>query len=128
MPVETNAITDAETHLRKVAEVRAIAEGHRDDVIKAIRDALRKRSGKPWSVSGGRGTSWGWITITAPPARRDEYGSITGADREELGALLGITVHHQGESVPTSDAYRRVALARALFGDDLGFTAEPYWD
>jgi hypothetical protein len=42
----------------------------RDDAIRIIRDALKKRSGKTWSVKGDRGTAWGWITITAPPKRR----------------------------------------------------------
>lgn len=42
----------------------------RDDAIKLIREALKRRSGKTWSVRGDRGTAWGWITIAAPPARR----------------------------------------------------------
>ena len=42
----------------------------RDQAIKRIRDALKLRSGKPWSVTGGTGTAWGWIRIDAPPARR----------------------------------------------------------
>lgn len=41
----------------------------RNETIKRIKDALKRRSGKPWSVTGGRGTAWGWITIDAPPAR-----------------------------------------------------------
>lgn len=42
----------------------------RDDAIRTIRDALKRRSGKAWSVAGDRGTAWGWITIQAPPKRR----------------------------------------------------------
>lgn len=42
----------------------------RDDAIKAIRVALKRRSGKTWSVTGGRGTAWGWIEIQSPPKRR----------------------------------------------------------
>lgn len=41
----------------------------RNETIKEIKSALKQRSGKAWSVTGGRGTAWGWITITAPPAR-----------------------------------------------------------
>ena len=41
----------------------------RDETIKAIRNALRARSGKTWSVKGGHGTGWGWITISVPPKR-----------------------------------------------------------
>jgi hypothetical protein len=42
----------------------------RDATIKRIRAALKKRSGKSWSVTGGRGTAYGWIEIDAPPRRR----------------------------------------------------------
>jgi len=42
----------------------------RDEAIKRIREALRRRSGKVWSVKAGRGTAWGWLTVDAPPARR----------------------------------------------------------
>jgi hypothetical protein len=95
---------------------RAIEErAHdRDATIQAIRKALKARSGKVWSVTGGRGTAWGWIRIDAPPARRtagyilpagladvpenyarDDHkhanggGYMTAADREELGRLIG---------------------------------------
>lgn len=42
----------------------------RDATIKRIRAALKKRSGKDWSIKGGSGTAWGWIEIDAPPRRR----------------------------------------------------------
>jgi hypothetical protein len=42
----------------------------RDDAIKAIRTALKKRTGRTWSVTGGKGTAWGWIEISSPPRRR----------------------------------------------------------
>lgn len=42
----------------------------RNEAILAIRTALKNRSGKPWSVTGGRGTAWGWISIDVPRARR----------------------------------------------------------
>ena len=41
----------------------------RDATAKAIRAAL-KSTGRAWSVTVGTGTARGWITITAPPARR----------------------------------------------------------
>jgi len=100
-------------------------------VVATIREHLRRRSGKPWSLSGGRGTAYGWIRIHAPPARRvAPFDYMAEEDRAELGRLLGLTgpVHQQGESIPTGNDYRRVYLARAMFGEDLGFTASPYWD
>ena len=100
---------------------------HRDEAIKRIGAALKRRSGKAWSVTGDRGTAWGWINIDAPPARRTwhfrgttvhddgtvgrteevclpghPYGHMGPDDRAELTKLLGLNreVHHQGESVP----------------------------
>lgn len=50
----------------------------RNETIKAIKTALQKCSGKTWSVTGGRGTAWGWLTIDAPPARRTWHRRETG--------------------------------------------------
>lgn len=87
----------------------------RNEAIKRIKAGLQKRSGKAWSVTAGKGTSWGWLTIDAPPARRtsrymvkaghtgnlpEDYeqtrtdtgepnGYITEADAAELAQLLG---------------------------------------
>jgi hypothetical protein len=71
----------------------------RERTVKLIRTALRLRSGKAWSVSIGRGTARGWITITAPPAR-----------------------HWNGHM--SLDDY----IQRALYGTANGFTASPYGD
>ena len=110
------------------APVAAPESWGRDDAIKAIRTALRKRSGKAWSVTGGRGTAYGWITISAPPARRGEYGSMTEEDSTELAALLGLDrVHHQGQDVPASDAYRAEYVARAQ-GRTPDRYGTRYWD
>lgn len=79
----------------------------RDETIQAIKAALRRRSGKAWSVRGGRGTVWGWITITSPPARRGRWGEMTPEDCAELAELLGLdTVHPQGEMIPAQADYR----------------------
>ena len=55
----------------------------RSEAIERIRKALKRRSGKTWSVTGGRGTAWGWIHVSAPPARTDRYGARHG-DAGEL--------------------------------------------
>jgi len=128
-------------------------EGDRNATIKAIKQALQRRSGKTWSVTGGRGTAWGWIEITAPPARRTagydlkpdcpdipenyvrndnkypEGGSyMTQADKDELKTLLGLDrMHDQGESIAASGDYRREYLARA-HGETPAVIAQPYWD
>lgn len=133
-------------------------QGHtsvsRDETIKAIRAALKRRSGKPWSVTGGRGTASGWITVTAPPKRctgktiehaelRDgrthyEYehidageptGSMTPQDAAELGELLGLgrPAYPGGESIPASNDHRiqYIALAEDRSPSTFG---KQYWD
>lgn len=106
--------------------------------IKLIRDALRKRSGKAWSVTGGRGTAYGWITISAPPARcvydsdgnrtDSEFGYMGRRDREELARLLGLDhVHMQGETVAASNDYRLEYIARAR-GQTPTVHGTQYWD
>ena len=104
----------------------------RDDAIAAIRAGLRRRSGKAWSVRGGRGTSWGWITITAPPRRQDPEGCMTDEDRVELAELLGLgpaegRAHWQGVTVPASAQHRHEYIARAE-GREPEVIGVPYWD
>lgn len=101
----------------------------RDEAIKAIRTSLKSRSGKTWSVTGGRGTAWGWITITAPPKRRVEYGYMTNEDGEELAQLLSLDrpAHSQGISIPASGDYREEYVARAQ-GREPSVHGQQYWD
>lgn len=99
----------------------------RNETIRRIKKALQQRSGKAWSVTGGRGTAWGWIKIDAPPKRcMFEFDGVTPlapgrtlgvmskADREELAALLGKSdVHQQGESVPSAGDFYQEYVDRA---------------
>jgi len=89
---------------------------------------LRRRSGKPWSVTGGRGTAWGWIRITSPPARRLEFGYMSDDDRLELARLLGLDyIHNQGESImASSDAYTE--YTDRANGREPSKIGVPYWD
>ena len=123
----------------------------RNEAISRIRAGLKRRSGKAWSVTGGRGTAWGWICIDAPPARctarfelpegladrPENYrevdtfrpgGHMTPADREFLGRLLNKdTVHFQGESIPASDDYYQEYVDRAE-GRAPTKIGTQYWD
>lgn len=107
--------------------------------IKLIREALKKRSGKVWSVTGGSGTAYGWLHINAPPARRiydsegnktaSKYGYTHPTELAELGRLLGLKgpVHYQGESIPASSNHYREYIMRAR-GQEPTVHGEVYWD
>lgn len=125
----------------------------RASAIAAIKAALKARTGKAWSVTGGSGTAYSWLRIDAPPARRTwkhrvapdvdeygrekyeeydagpgtEYGYSSPAERAELASVLGKdSVHHQGESVPPGewDLY----LCRALYGHPGDFREHRDWN
>ena len=100
----------------------------RNDVIKRIKKALQKRSGRTWSVTGGRGTAYGWIKISSPPKRMENW-YMPESDRKELGDLLGLSkpVHQQGESIPSSNAYYQEYIDRAE-GREPTRIGTPYWD
>ena len=127
----------------------------RGETIKRIKTALQRRSGKAWSVTGGRGTAWGWLTIDAPPARRTwhhelkadaspaqlpedyeerenaakEFGHASPSDRAELAKLLGLKepAHFQGVSIPAGSDYWEEYIDRAE-GRTPTKTGKPYWD
>lgn len=104
---------------------------NRDEAIKTIRAELKRRSGKTWSVTGGRGTAWGWIRITAPPARRvGKYeGVMTEDDQTELAGLLNVPVGFArgGVMVAASQAHYTEYVERAK-GIKPTMIAEAYWD
>lgn len=100
----------------------------RNEAIKEIRAALKRRTGKTWSVTGGRGTAWGWITITAPPSRLVDGWKLTQEDRAELSAALGVRdVGPQHEMIPASPDYRQAYVDMAN-GRWPSVTPSPYWD
>jgi hypothetical protein len=100
----------------------------RDEAIRRIRTALKARTGRTWSVTGGRGTAWGWIRISAPPARL-VGGAMADDDRALLALTLGKPdgIPAQGESIPASAAYYREYVDRAE-GRPPTVTGTPYWD
>ena len=100
----------------------------RNAVIVAIRHNLKERTGRKWSVTGGTGTSWGWIRIDAPPSRKGAVDTMPMMDRDTLKWALGLeSVHQQGVNIPASAAHRREFVERSL-GRVPAKAAEPYWD
>lgn len=124
----------------------------RDETIRRIRAGLKRRSGRAWSVTGGRGTAWGWIRIDTTPARRTwrhvetddrdgaghpiyvdtdtgEPGWYAGPeDRAELARLLDLeSAHFQGVSIPSSGDYYQEYVDRAEGRPPSRF-GKQYWD
>ena len=61
----------------------------RADVVKEVKAALKRRSGKAWRVSGGRGTGWCYIHIGVPPKRYAQEEE----ELAELHQLLSLDKH-----------------------------------
>ncbi|MEW6775057.1 MAG: hypothetical protein AB1405_02075 [Bdellovibrionota bacterium] len=101
----------------------------RNEAIREIKAALKRRSGRAWSVTGGRGTAWGWITIHALPSRRVEpCDYMSDQDRTELAKLLALDrVDQQGVSIAAADDFRREYVDRAN-GRPPSVIGKPYWD
>lgn len=125
----------------------------RNEVIAKIKADLKARTGMAWSVKGGRGTAYGWITICAPAKRctlhsqlkagatstwPEDYelvdngqpdGYMTDADLATLRTALGegASVDRSGVSIPSSNAYYQEFLDRAA-GRQPSVIGTPYWD
>lgn len=126
---------------------------NRNEVMKKIKANLKARTGRTWSVTGGRGTAYGWLSIDAPPARRKwqnvdsgerdergmpvynevfdtsrEFGHMGPEDRAILAEALGMeSVHHQGVSIPSSHGHYQEYLDRSE-GKVPTVYGERYWD
>ena len=99
----------------------------RNQAIESIKAGLKSRSSKRWSVTGGRGTSYGWIDISSPPSRMNEFGAMPEEDRKDLARLLGLdNVHHQGVSIPSGSDYRQEYIDRA-HGRTPTVVGQQYW-
>jgi hypothetical protein len=102
----------------------------RNEAIVLIRAALKRRSGKAWSVRGGSGSSWGFIWVSAPP-RRMVDGEMTTADRTELADLFGLRLadvgSQSGVSISPGSDYRNEYVARAE-GRTPEVYGSPIWD
>jgi hypothetical protein len=96
-------------------ESARILDFDRNPVLARIKAALKRRSGKVWSVTGGRGTAWGWLKIASPKARlgcarlhdfdyrTDECKNGCGSRRH--GERTGIDAWHCTAHVCTPNCY-----------------------
>ena len=99
------------------------AQNKRDYTIRRIRAGLKKRSKMPWSVTGGRGTAYGWISIRA----RNATHSMTESERRELAQLLNLPQTGQEVMVPSGNDYYAEYIDRAE-GRTPSAYGKQYWD
>jgi len=126
----------------------------RGEAVRRITAGLKARRvllDFPWSVKTGRGTSWGWIKITAAPRGRtwghvlpaglpdcpENYQAadlgrpglgLSPVQRSRLAELLGLdSVHSDGVLIPASGDYYREYIDRAE-GRIPERCGVPYWD
>lgn len=103
-------------------------ENSRDETIQSIKAAFKAR-GFRYSVKGGRGTAWGWITIDLLPA---VHKALDHDGRKKEYQLLGErlmmdTLVYGPEDIPSSSAYYAEFVQRAQ-GIRPTVTGKPYWD
>lgn len=111
--------------MQETAQYPAV-DTSRNAVMARIKKALRERSGRTWSVTCGRGTACGWLTISVPPSKLTADGYISKDDQAQLAALLGLrSVHQQGVSVASSSAHYVEFIDRAEKAADLAATSRP---
>lgn len=82
----------------------------RDVTVKRIKAALVRRSGVQWSVTGGRGTGYGWIRISVPKAR---FGCERKHDfgwQDNVCATCGL---HRNHGYTIEDEDERRAFVRS---------------
>jgi len=100
---------------------------NRNEVIAKIKAAFKAR-GLRYSVTGGRGTAWSWITIDLLPA---VYKSLNEEERkaayQKLATDLGKDKGWTSESIPASSDYYREYIDRAN-GRTPSVIGVPYWD
>lgn len=89
----------------------------RADTIALIRESLKQRSGKTWSVTGGRGTGYGWITIQAPPARRVAHLTNPDWDFRTAGPNRDGNIDANGNAphteIPADDSHGAYYMSEA---------------
>jgi hypothetical protein len=100
----------------------------RNEALAQIKAALKKR-GLKFSVTGGRGTAWGWLHIDLLPSDYKKLAGDDSAINSRLGLMnykLGLT-GHSSISIPSASDYYREYIDRAN-GITPTVTGTPYWD
>lgn len=136
---------DAERHMRRAklltflsacrAKRETLPDGFaygglsRPDAIATVKASLRARSGYSWSVTGGKGTAWGWLRVNVAPKDQAQFSCMAEVDQVWLALLLGhdYPIHQQGESIANSGGHYKQLIAQAAGYNPTVF-GEQYWD
>jgi hypothetical protein len=92
---------------------------------KALRNVLKRRTGRLWSVKVGQGTGYSWVSINSPPARQENYG-MSADDESLLAATLNESMGGY-VSIPPTPGYRLSYILRAAGLPDSATLAEHSW-
>ena len=112
----------------EAADLEGVEELERGAFVKRLRSALKARTGRSWSVKGSTGTSWCWIDVCAPPARKHDH-RMTSEDESLLAAVMNERRGISGNiSIPPTRGHRTAALAAALGIEPIIPKAEHAWD
>lgn len=129
IPKPRSAMDPVLRKLEPPAVPTVVVDG-RNDAIKQINAALKARK-LSYSVTGGRGTAWGWIHINPKPARiKALRGDETALKAEyvKMYEAFGLTDGYStGISIASSSDYYREYIERAN-GRTPTKVAAPYWD
>lgn len=100
----------------------------RNEAIKQIKAAFKAR-GLRYSVTGGRGTAWGWIHIDLLPSVERTLNEVERRSAYfKMGEDLGLErVCYSSEGIPASNNYYREYIDRAN-GKTPSVIGVPYWD
>lgn len=100
----------------------------RNEAIAQIKAAFKAR-GLRYSVTGGRGTAWGWIRIGLLPSVKKGLSDYQlKIAYNQLGNDLGLGRKcYSSESIPSSSDYYQEYIDRAN-GRTPSIIGQPYWD
>jgi hypothetical protein len=100
----------------------------RNSTIAAIKASLKARN-MNFSVTGGRGTTWGWITIDLMPATYKAFANDPDAIRAASRTMRGYfgLEGSQYINIPAGNDYYREYMDRAAGRTPIKL-GKPYWD
>lgn len=125
--LRAKAVAIAQAQVPVVAVVASKPLTSRNETIAAIKASLKAR-GLRYSVTGGRGTAWGWIGVDLMPA---QFKTLSNEEikeaRRSMHKAFGLEGCGSEISIPSGSDYYREYMDRAA-GREPSEKGKPYWD